>query len=526
MKLIDVRLQDEIIFSNEHGTIIANDMYFSFFKEGDSQKILNKTDISQYPEVHISGFDKLFHNDVNIANTMAHFASAFRSNNGDDWNLTYNAAKNYIVAQFVGDTITDDFDTTFQLSYMFNFTGNFSDKVSIKVNFKFIGFQNFFQDCDNEYDISRIISPIEEPYVDKIMLYNQADEAVTAIHKGEKAIITWSLGNVEKVSAFLYDENGTMLINIPPYETREPIMTDTKFTLKLQKDGYYVSKELPVYRTLWKNETKNIAVLKHDIRGNNKFFKNGSGYYIYIHPKLLYSKDLIKWEEKAKYDSPPENFKSYSCSFSNSYSEAIICYNCDDKVILREYRLRDNRWTNETVYKGGDFFLCRAEKMDGEIRIIGASQKEIRIYSSLNNEWRFLNIPENTDVISMDTFWNYEGNRKGDMFVSVLCNDQHVYLFNIDKDLNDNIYEFERSDQKNVYLVKSNSLYTVLDSYVFELNDKEKYIDLHFSPKDNTEGTSADTPMILGAVDDYTFAAIVNAKEKDQEKAYIWKYKF
>ena len=63
----------------------------------------------------------------------------------------------------------------------------------------------------------------------------------------------------------------------------------------------------------------------------------------------MYSKDLINWSEAAEYDSPPENFKSYSCSFSDSYSEAIICYNCDDKVILREYHLRDKSWTNETV---------------------------------------------------------------------------------------------------------------------------------------------------------------------------------
>lgn len=523
MKLINVDLQDKIVFSNDSGTIIANDMYFSFYKKGDPQKILDKKDISKYPEVYISGLDHLFHDDVNIANTMEHFANAFRKDNGDDWTLEYVAAKNHLVARFVGDTITDEFSITFQLSYMFNFTGDFSDKIPIIVNFNFFGFQNLFPDCDNDYDISCSIAPIEEPYVDKIMLIDNDGNKVSAIHKGEKATITWSLGNVEKVSAFLYDGNGNMLTNTPPYTTPKPVMTDTKFTLKLQKDGYNVSKEQPVYRTLWKKDTEADDVLKHDVKGNNKFFMYCSRYYIYIHPKLMYSKDLINWSEAAEYDSPPENFKSYSCSFSDSYSEAIICYNCDDKVILREYHLRDKSWTNETVVnKEGDFFLCRAEKMDGEIRIIGASKKEIRIYSSDNNEWRFLNIPDNTEVISMDTFWNYECDRKGDMFISVLCNDQHVYLFNIDKDLNDNIYEFDRNDQKNVYLIKSNSLYTVLDNYVFELNDKDKYIDVHFSPKDSTVETSADIPMILGALDDFTFAAIVST----QKTAYIWKYKF
>ena len=73
-----------------------------------------------------------------------------------------------------------------------------------------------------------------------------------------------------------------------------------------------------------------------------------------------------------------------------------------------------------------------------------------------------------------------------------------------------------------MYLIKSNSLYTVLDNYVFELNDKDKYIDVHFSPKDSTVETSADIPMILGALDDFTFAAIVST----QKAAYIWKYKF
>ena len=59
MKLINVDLQDKIVFSNDSGTIIANAMYFSFYKKADPQKILDKKDISKYPEVYISGLDHL-----------------------------------------------------------------------------------------------------------------------------------------------------------------------------------------------------------------------------------------------------------------------------------------------------------------------------------------------------------------------------------------------------------------------------------------------------------------------------------
>ena len=142
---------------------------------------------------------------------------------------------------------------------------------------------------------------------------------VQAIHKGEEAEIGWDLGDVHKVSASLCDENGCQVANLP-FTYNVKIDRDRKFTLSVEKDGHVETKSLPIYRTLWEKvaEVDSSSLpegFKPDPKGNNKFFRRSDGYYIYIHPYIWYSRDLIEWKKITEYEDAPKDFNSYCSNY-------------------------------------------------------------------------------------------------------------------------------------------------------------------------------------------------------------------
>lgn len=82
-----------------------------------------------------------------------------------------------------------------------------------------------------------------------------ANEPVSAVAKGDSCYISWNIKQNEKASVFLYDEEGDVVANLPPYTAK--IDKDKKFTIIAYNDFCSVIRSIHVYRTLWrKDETK------------------------------------------------------------------------------------------------------------------------------------------------------------------------------------------------------------------------------------------------------------------------------
>lgn len=556
---------NEIIFTNQLDPKITskqqkyhveNDFYINIGKHGNPQKTYKRKDTTKDAEIQIYGLDTLLTEDNQ---QWDKFIEDIITPITNDWSISSKKlnGKYCLIITCNADELNDDFSVLFNLRYKFEFLGTLKAHQKIYLNIKFINFKtNFFDYLKQDtIEFDYYISPNEKRFINNLYVSDnkKCDHEVKAIHKGENAYIGWDLGqNPGIISSSLYDENGFEVANLPFCDCG-PINNDRKFTLVVEKDGCTQSQSLPVYRTLWKKvaDADNSILPKGfalDPKGNNKFFRRSldGKFYTYIHPNFFYSNDLINWKKykDTKKDKPqlPIKYNSYCCIYSDEYQMATICYTCDFEIVLIEYDFSsttENKWSNPTFIHNKEinpkWLFSKAVKLDSQntvLFVVDEDQKYIDFYQVENDIPKYSGeifaAPKGAKIISIDTLFFLKkqlDNKliyKSELFYAVLCNNKHVYVYNYNDDYKNNIFEFVRDNQKNIFLIKTNSIYIVLDNYVFELNDREKFTESHFSPKDFTNEETPQQFMIVGEKDSYSFSAAIQT----EQKINIWDYKF
>ena len=91
---------------------------------------------------------------------------------------------------------------------------------------------------------------------------------------------------------------------------------------------------------------------------------------------------------------------------------------------------------------------------------------------------RYISVPPDTELASADVL--ADGRRS---YVTLSCVNGRVYFYDLDDDFKNNIFECPKAPDDNVWLVKSNAVYILLNGCVFEVNDREKFMDMHYFPE-------------------------------------------
>ena len=535
MNEIDAKFPDTIFYSKLKDSVVKNDFYFTIETNCHIRKEIPER--SPNPKIYIRGLEQLF----SSSSAMNAFVKAFQaSSNADYWNLTYGcfrtSQEQCLIATYCIDpedpSIPENiFPVTFRsIQEKFHFTADFSKFSSINpinITVHFDNFDVFSPDFENQFDQFKPCTILVEEIAYILDFYAKKANDIKApkthaIHKGDEALIGWDLSNVQRISASLRDENGKEVGNLP-LDHSEVIDKDKKFTLSIEKDGHVETRSLNVYRTLWEKvaEGKCPDGFTPDPKGNNKFFRRNydSNYYTYIHPKLFRSANLVEWEEVSIQvcDKPPEKFNNYYCNYyhnkqSNTDEHLLICYTYDNIILLYDYDFDSKKLTEKNFFENHGWFSCQAIKKDDNIDFFSVDEIEVTNFDYLNKKpGFFFRGAEDSKIIAIDTLYDDR------TFLAILCNNNHVYVYDTDNNRISNIFEFKNKNQKRIALVKTNSIYILLDDYVFELNDKEKFTDINFSPKNINEA-----PLIIGVRDKFTFSAIT----QNGEKIDIWNYKF
>lgn len=245
MSNIVAKFPESIFFSNKKSDIVKNDFYISFYKSRDSQpkQDTNASNPLGYVTAYILGLEQLFvQNDIET--TMKNFAQAL--NNDNEWLIRYGNSPygKCLIVECKADELSDPYTKTFQLPYKYEFSAKFSDKDAIGIVVHFDNFNILFNDLPQNITQEYIITANELAYVDDFAAIDSQGNRVKTVPKGEWVEISWSVGNVEKTSVSLCDENGEVVANEPSYKVQ--INEDRKFTLNLEKDGRIVTQTLPV----------------------------------------------------------------------------------------------------------------------------------------------------------------------------------------------------------------------------------------------------------------------------------------
>lgn len=540
MNEIDAKIPDTIFYSKLKDSIVKNDFYFTIETNCHIRKKFPER--SPNPKIYIRGLEQLF----SSSSAMSAFVKAFQaSSNADCWNLTYGCFRtsqeqcliaSYSIDPEVPSIPENIFPVTFRsIQEKFHFTADFSKFSSInpiKITVHFDNFDVFSPDFENQFDQFKPCTILVEEIAYILDFYAKKANDINApkthaIHKGDEALIGWDLSNVQRISASLRDENGKEVGNLP-LDHSEVIDKDKKFTLSIEKDGHVETRSMTVYRTLWEKVAEGQCPngFKPDPKGNNKFFRRNydSNYYTYIHPKLFRSANLVEWEEVSIQiqDKPQDNFINYSCSYyyKNSATDdcLLICYTYNNLIILYEYNFKSNRLSQIHGLSNNKYKSCQAIKRDNNIDFFCIDNDKVKNFDLLNTKTGiFYKAPNGAHVIAADTLSDDK------IFLAILCDNHRVYVYDTDNKRINNIFEYEKDNQKNIVLVKTNSIYILLNDYTLELNDKEKFSDMHFMPQN-----LKNEPLIIGARDKFAISAIVINKDetKHTKKTTTWNYRF
>lgn len=544
---ICVNMPEKVFFSNTAGYIVKNDFYFSIYKEkpveGQKQSqatVSEKLESGQisiskklesgetYPTIYIKGLEQFFADNGMRDACMDAFAKMFHAGGNKDWEVSFGRLRDTeekcIVITAAADSLKSDFNVYLQLSAKCEFTNipDIPDAVTLQV---FIDdFDYFFTDLPSRISYQASIQRGFAVYVENFGAYLSTDarQQVTSVHKGDTCYLSWQIAQKERASAFLYNEAGSIVANLPPYAVK--VDKDQKFTLTAYNDFCSVSLSTIVYRTLWEKTRKADSTFPSlGQQGRFKFYRHWDGfYYFYASPKLYRSKDLVSWEEYVENKTLPATYTFYSSALLEG--KFCVCYLDSAQITYCEIDLSDSekKWTQYSVSSdlicGSTLGVYARNSDHGDAGLVVADKNQVILYDLVQGRLMnpaFLELPDDIQIKAIDIYSDDEKDA-----LAILTEDRRIYYYDLKDDYRNNIFECTSSKSQtddNISLIKTNAVYIVANQAVLETNDREKFTDTHFFP-DFKEGTRP----VLGAADCDTMIGFYQSKDGIE----VWSYKF
>lgn len=524
---IDVSIPEKVFFSKDPVTyVVKNDFYITITGDIPVEQESIAAERSEgerkgetYPTIYIKGFEQLFDEGSSGHDQLDAFFKMFHVNGNKDWEIRYgkfrDTEENCAVITTAALSLKPNFTVGFQLSDKCAFTKVLEDTSPVALDVYIDDFDSLFEGVDNRIHYTLSLERGYAVYIERFGAYMTSDPntAVTAVHKGDTCNISWRIEQNEKASAFLYDENGSVVANLPPYTAK--IDRDRRFTLVAYNDFCSVQQSVTVYRTLWDKTGIALKGLpKTDKVGRFKIYQsNTDRYFLYIHPKLYVSKDCAAWEVYAENTAAASGYTFYSLAFSeNKY---CVCYLDNSKVTYCEMDWNSKKWSGLIIERDNLTGVYALLSDPETTRIAFTSKEGMGIYelrgkAPINGQ--YIGVPSDTELISADVL--ADGRRS---YAALSCANGRVYFYDLDDDFKNNIFEYPGTPDDNLWLVRSNAVYILMNGCVFEVNDREKFMDMHYFPE-FAEGTRP----AIGDVDGVEIRGFFWKKEGPEN----WKYKF
>lgn len=381
--------------------------------------------------------------------------------------------------------------------------------------------------------------PIKAVYIDKLEVQDLNGNVTKAVYEGDVAKICWSVVNGELARTILVDDRGEVAIS-SPYTTI--IERDVFYKLHVEQDGVAIYQVLKVFCTLWEKKPKYLNIPFHlENLSYNKIIRisedsENDGYYLYIHPYLYYSTDLLEWKQFPNANEPFHHQMYYNSTLSiiDKQQSIVTCHIDDFDIIIRSYDLHTNQWETDLYRPKIDFIGCKDEKLlfchlmkykcqsddiYDSLFVVHEHSIYVRdIYEGYDIRC-CIKLPEDAGskptIISIDTVADYQHYKN---YLAILCDDCYVYVYEADCFFKYPIFKCKaqlRKCQKNVYLVKTDLIYVITDHHQFMLEGnslKEKW----FAPREQTLAN----PMFVGQKNESAFSAMI----KEDNCLALWTY--
>lgn len=530
---INIAMPAKVFFSKDPvNYIVKNDYYITITgdisdgqeaaaaEDSTGERTSARTGISKgeiYPTIYIKGFEQLFDDGIARHDQMDAFFRMFHVNGNKDWEIRYgkfrDTEEDCAVITTAALSLKPNFSVGFQLSDKCAFTKILEDTSPIALDVYIDDFDMLFAGLDSRIHYTRSLERGYAVYVERFGAYmtSDPDTAVTAVHKGDTCNISWRIEQNEKASAFLYDENGTVVANLPPYTAA--IERHRRFTLLAYNDACSVQQSVTVYRTLWdKTGTALTGLPKTDQKGRFKIYRDYAGrYFLYIHPKLYASGDCASWEVYAGNTAAASGYTFYSSALSGN--KFCVCYLDDTKLTYCEMDWNSKKWSGQVINRSGLTGAYALLSNPSVTKIALTEKKGLGIYELRGGaliNGHYIDVQSDTKLVSADVLAD---DRRS--YAVLSCVNGRVYFYDLDDDFKNNIFECPMTQDDNLWLVKSNAVYILLNGCVFEVNDREKFMDLHYFPK-FTEGTRP----AIGAFDDEEIRGIFQRGERMECQSY------
>lgn len=498
---IDVKIPEKVFFSKDPVTyVVKNDFYITITgnisdvqetseeKRSEEEGAVSRTGMTAgeaYPTIYIKGFEQLFDGTTAGHEQLDAFFKMFHVNGDKDWEISYgkfrDTEEDCAVITTAALSLKPNFTVGFQLSDKCAFTKILENTSPISLDVYIDDFDSLFSGVESRIHYTLSLERGYAVYIDSLGAYLTSDPetAVKAVHKGDTCNISWRIEQNEKASAFLYDENGTVVANLPPYTVK--IDRDRRFTLQAYNDFCSVQQSVTVYRTLWSGTAVELTGLPEtDQEGRFKIYQNYAGsYFLYIHPNLYTSRDCAAWEVYAENTAAASGYTFYSSAVSDN--KFCVCYLDSAKITYCEMDWHSKMWSCQIMERSGLKGAYALLSGLSVTKLVLASREGLGIYELRSGaliNGQYLRTPSDTELVAADVL--ADGGRS---YAAMSCANGRVYFFDLDDDFKNNIFECPATQDDSLWLVKSNAVYILLNGSVLEVNDREKFMDLHYFPE-------------------------------------------
>lgn len=530
---ISVNMPEKVFFSKDPVTyVVKNDFYITITGNITGVQELAVADRSgnksvctrisaakgeTYPTIYIKGFEQLFDDGIAGHDQLESFFKMFHGSGSKDWAIGYGkfreTEEECAVITTAALSLKPNFAVGFQLSDKCAFTRVLENTSPVTLDVYIDDFDSLFAGLDNRIHYTISLERGYAVYIDRLGAYmtSDPDTAVTAVHKGDTCNISWRIEQNEMASSFLYDENGAVVANLPPYTVK--IDRDRRFTLVAYNDFCSVQQSVTVYRTLWHKTGITVTGFPEtDKAGRLKIYqKYTHKYFLDIHPNLYVSKDCAAWEVYSGNTAAASDYTFYSSAFSEN--KFCVCYLDGSKITYCEMDWNSKSWSGQVIDRGGltgAYVLLSDPETTRMVLTVkdGLGIYELKGGGLMNGQ--FIDVPVDTELVAADVL--ADGRQS---YVAFSCSNGRVYFYDLDDDFRNNIFECPEVPDDNLWLVKSNAVYILLNGFVFEANDREKFMDIHYFP-----GFTKGTRSAVGAFDAEEIRGFFQNGERTECQSY------